>query len=167
MRFGVSRSRRTLGLLIEAEHHRPGRRLRYRPTTSTISPRPRIVADLECLDLPRLEVVIGPDLGHRIFADPHPRCHRSRRPVRRPIGRTLFGGQPKHFFKSSRWQAGLAATPLGDPADTLRCPPRRIGNASAAALSTRWRRVFHSPGLIHRVGSNRVDCRRRRVLFRT
>ena len=49
----------------------------------------RVVADLERVDSPRLEVVIGPNLGHRVLADPDPRRQRSGRPLRRAVGRSF------------------------------------------------------------------------------
>src|SRR4051794_3317068 len=37
-----------------------------KPVGSVLLLTVRVVADLECLDSPRLQVVIGPDLGHRV-----------------------------------------------------------------------------------------------------
>jgi hypothetical protein len=84
-----------LGLLIEAEHHRPCRRVQIKPDDiNQFLLKPRIITDLEGVNLPRLEPVIGPDPGHRILTDPHPRRHRARTPMGRTVGRQLLVGQP-------------------------------------------------------------------------
>ena len=66
--------RLALGLLIEAEHHRPCRRIHIQANDiDKFGLELRIVAHLERLDPPRLEVVVGPDLGDGVLTDPNPR----------------------------------------------------------------------------------------------
>ena len=122
---------------------------------------PRVVADLEGVDSPRLEVVIGPDLGHRVLPDPHPSGHRPRRPVRRAVSRSLIAGQPQDLFDRARWKGCLAATTLRDhpdPGRPLRGEPRtppshRVGVNLAPPGNLLVRdsigRPQHRPGLHH------------------
>lgn len=58
----------------------------------------RIIADLERLDLPRLAIVIGPDLGHGVLADADTGGQALGAPLRRPVRRTFFTGQPQRFL---------------------------------------------------------------------
>src|SRR5271169_1949103 len=100
---GLHRQRRlsavqglALGLLVEAEHHCARRRIHIQPNdVDEFLLEPRVVADLERLDLPRLEVVVGPDLGHGVFADPDPGSQGTSAPMRRPVGGGLLVSKPQ------------------------------------------------------------------------
>jgi len=53
-----------IGFLVEGEHHCPGRRFHIHANDiDQLLLEPGVVGHLERVDLPRLEVVIGPDLG--------------------------------------------------------------------------------------------------------
>ena len=90
---GLHRQRRlgaierlALGLLVEAEHHRPLGRVHVEPDdVDELRLEVRVGRDLERVDLPRLELMIPPDPRHGVLADPVPRRHQPRRPVRRPV----------------------------------------------------------------------------------
>ena len=88
--------------------------------------------------------MVGPNLGHRVLADPHPRRHRAGRPVRRPVCGQLPMGYPQHFLDRSRWQTGLTTTTLGDLA-----PPSRTENASGAPHPNRHHTGARSPRWTH------------------
>ena len=152
--------RLALGLLVEAEHHRPRRRVEVQPDdVDELLLEQRIVADLERLDLPRLEVVVGPDLGDRVLADPdpwRPSTGWSSASSRRP-GRSLWVSRSTSSTVPGR-QRRLAAAPFGDHTDPGRARRARTGPASAApcprpprtgARSPRWpsrRRPTAAPG---------------------
>src|SRR6185312_16162953 len=109
--------RLTLGLLVEAEHRRPGRRIQVQAHhIDQLLLEPRVVADFERLDPPWFETVVGPDLGHRVLADPHAPSQRAGAPMRGPVRRALVVGQAQHLFDCARRQARLASAALGDPA---------------------------------------------------
>jgi hypothetical protein len=79
----------------------------------------RVVGDLEGVDLPRLEAVIGPYLGDRVLAQPDPLGQRPRRPVRAAVVRRLLTGHPDDLRDRSLRQWGPAAPTLGDLPDTV------------------------------------------------
>src|SRR5664280_2240798 len=87
-----------LGLLVEAEHDRPGWRVQVQADhVDQLLLEAGIIADLERVDLPRLETVVGPDLGDGVLADPDPGGQRAGAPARRAVGRSLVLGQPQHL----------------------------------------------------------------------
>jgi hypothetical protein len=62
--------RLALGLLVEAEHHRPLGWIQVQPDdVDEFVLEVRVVGDLEGVDLPRLEAVIGADLGDGVLTD--------------------------------------------------------------------------------------------------
>ena len=123
---GLHRQRRlgavqclALGLFVKAEHRRSLRRIQVEADDiDKLLLEPRVVADLERVELPRLEVVIGPDLGHRVLANPHVR-QRASAPgwTRRPdplLSANLFdrARQTGHPSRSGqREQEGQRANP--------------------------------------------------------
>ena len=111
----------TLGLLIEAEHHRPLRRVQVQPDDiDQLLFEARVVGHLERLHPPRLEVVVPPDPGHRVLADPVPGRHRPGRPVRRAVIRGRRAACHRTTASTVPWrQPGLAAPPRRDPAHPL------------------------------------------------
>src|SRR5712692_818433 len=65
---------------------------------------------------------ISPDLGNGIFADPHPRRHRTGTPVRRPVRGQLLVSQPHDLGDRARRYRRLTPPTRSDhanPADTL------------------------------------------------
>jgi hypothetical protein len=55
----------------------------------------------------------NPDLGHRVLADPHPRCHRAGAALRGAVGGLLVC-PPQHFPPPHRrGKLGLRLRPLG------------------------------------------------------
>ncbi len=132
---GLHRQRRlgavqclALGLFVKAEHRRSLRRIQVEADDiDKLLLEPRVVADLERVELPRLEVVIGPDLGHRVLANPHLCGQRASAPLGGPVGRPLLVRQTQYLFDRARRQTRFTATPLRDPADpghTLLGEPR-------------------------------------------
>ena len=108
----------TLGLLIEAEHHRPTRWVEVE--TDDVDRRILkvwVVRELESLDPPGFEVVIGPDPGHRVLADPEPLRQRPRRPVRRAVSGFLAAGDTDNLSDHCLGQSGFAAASLRDHPD--------------------------------------------------
>lgn len=95
--------------LHRADHLHP-----QRPAGRDRHGRIGIVADRERLNLPRLEIVISPNLGDRILDDPYPRSRRPHTPVRRPVGRALLHesreGQRRNMSGSTPRRQGQIRT---------------------------------------------------------
>jgi hypothetical protein len=103
--------RLALGLLVEAEYHRPRWRVEIQADhIDQLLLEQRIVTDLERVDPPRLETMVGPDPRDRVLADPHPGRHRPSAPVRRSVRGPLVS-QPQHLSHRARRQRWLATTP--------------------------------------------------------
>src|SRR5664280_2454899 len=75
---------------------------------------PRIVRDLERIHLPRSQLVIPPDPGHGVLADPHPLGKGPCRPVRAGVIGLLVQRSPHHLGHSALRQPGLTASTRGD-----------------------------------------------------
>lgn len=125
-----------LGFLVEAEDHGPGRGVHVQPDdVGEFLLEGRIGRDLERLGLPRLEVMVGPDARHGVFADPHPGSQRSGRPVRRGVLRCLFQRDADHLGHRPRRQPRFPATTFADHPDLVDAPldetappcPHRVG----------------------------------------
>jgi len=134
--------RLALGLLIEAEHHRPLGRVQVQPDDiDELGLELRGVGDLERADLPGLEVVVGPDLGDRVFAEPEPLGQQPGRPVRPAVVRLVLAAHPDDLGDRALGQRGLAAPSLGDLPDAVHAllgkpsppAPDRVGRDLAAA----------------------------------
>ncbi len=107
--------RLALGLLIEAEHHRPLGRIHVQPDDiNELGLELRVVGDLERADLPRLEIVVGPDLGDGVLTEPETLGQQPGRPVRPAVARLLVAGHPHDLRDRSLGQRRLTATPLGN-----------------------------------------------------
>ena len=138
--------RLTLGLLIEAEHHRPRRRVEIQPDhVDQLLLEPRIVADLEGVHLPRLAGRDRPRSG-----PPRPSRHRRARPSTgsssaspRPAGRRR--GSRTAPVRRSRSAATACGPALWRSPRPRRPRSRRTGAASAAPCPRRPRSGGRSP----------------------
>ena len=80
-----------LGLLVHAQHDRVRRRVLVQPDhVADLGLQLRIGGELERLGLPRLEIMLGPNPGHRAVAEPQLGGQQPRRPVGHTPG--LSGG---------------------------------------------------------------------------
>ena len=118
--------RLALGLLVEAEHHRPLRRVQVQPDdVDELRLEVRVVRDLERVDLPRLELMVPPDPRHGVLADPVAGRHQPRRPMRRSV---VGPGVQRVVHDRFDRALGQATTCGPDPA---RSPPPRRRRRSA------------------------------------
>src|SRR5208282_1395823 len=79
----------------------------------------RVVAQLEGVDLPGFEVVVLPDAGHGVFADPKALGHQARRPMRRAVIGNLVEGVMNHGGHRAIGEPGLAATTRRDSTNAV------------------------------------------------
>ncbi len=99
-----------LGLLVDAEHHSALGRVQVQPHhVHQLLFEGRIIGDLEGLHLPRLEVVVLPDLPHTVLADPHSSGQAPSGPVGGAISRQFLLRQSHHLRHRPLGQPRLAA----------------------------------------------------------
>ena len=173
-RFGTTRLHRqrrlravqrlTLGLFVEAKHHCPRRRNQIQPNEiDELLLKAWVSADFERLDLPRLEVVVGPNLGNGVLADPDAVGQRPCAPVRRPVGGTLSMGQPQHFLDGARWYARLEPAAFAiRPTAPIPRSANRERQRRTVSESTPQRRTISSlatPSLAHNSPRTCATCR--------
>ena len=112
--------RLALGLLVEAEHDGPLRRVHVQADdVDQLLLEPLVVRQLEVLDPPRLELIVLPDPRHGVLADPEPGRQRPRRPMRRRVVGRLLAGDPHHLGHRAFGQPRLAAPTRRNPTDPL------------------------------------------------
>lgn len=126
-----------LGLLVEAQHHRPLGRVQVEPhDIDELGLEVRVVRQLEGRDTPRLEVPGPPDPGHGVLTDTGVFGHRPSRPVRRArlCGVQRVVHDPVDHLGGDLRLAGLdlERSPRRRPR-----PSRRTGHATGAPHS-RW-----------------------------
>jgi hypothetical protein len=94
-----------LCLLIKAEHDRPLRWVHVEADhIDQLLLESGVVGDFEGLDLPRLQVVVVPDAGDRVLADPDLGGEPTRSPVGGTIVRLLVLGQPQDLGHRPGWE---------------------------------------------------------------
>ena len=110
--------RLALGLLDEAEDHRPGRRIQVQANDiHQFRFELGVGAELENVHPPRLQLVVGPYLRDGVLADPDLRGQGPGGPMRRTARRLPGQRQFNYPLHRVRRQPGLPAAALGDRAD--------------------------------------------------
>src|SRR6266496_1459285 len=98
-------------------------------------------------DRPRLELVVTPDAGDRVLADPETLGHRTRRPLRRAVFGDLMQGVVDHRFDRAWRQLRLAptssailptpSTPFAAHSNAFACVTARCGKLDERAICSR------------------------------
>ena len=108
--------RLALGLLVEAEHHGPFRRVQVQADDiDELGFEVGVGGDLERVDPPRLQPVITPDTSDGVLADAVTFGHQPGRPMCRPVIGLVVQRVGHHCCDGSLSQPGPASPPRRDP----------------------------------------------------